>query len=440
MIRIAIDGPGGAGKSSVAKAVAAKLGIIYVDTGALYRTIGMYMLRQGVDPTSAEEVSERLSDFSLDIKFENGKQVILLNGEDVGDTIRTPEVAMAASAVSAIPAVREYLLNMQRDVAARNSVIMDGRDIGTVILPNAEVKIFLTASPEARAKRRYKELIAKGQKIEYERVYAEMVERDKNDSTRDIAPCKPADDAILLDNSELDFNGSIDAVLKIVKKAMKKQKKSIYMRTHKIVAAPIRFFNRIKVSGLENVPKEGGYIVCSNHIAAKDVFLIGASFPRQLRFIAKKELFSIPIISTLLKIFGAVKIDRGGNDVGAIRKSIELLNNGELLAIFPQGHRYPGVDPRTTETKSGTALIAFRSRADILPVFIQTKNNKYRLFRKINIIIGKPIKNSDLPIGEAGHKQYQIATDFIFSKLIELGGYPALPCPTCNEEMKEEEN
>ena len=427
MIRIAIDGPGGAGKSTVAKAVAAKLGIIYVDTGALYRTIGYYMLQNGISPKDTDAVCSNLSNFTLDMKFENGRQIILLDGKEVGDAIRTPEVSMAASAVSAIPAVREFLLNMQREIAAKNSVIMDGRDIGTVILPNAEVKIFLTASPRARAERRYNELIAKGQSVTYENVYEEMVTRDKNDSTRDIAPCKPADDAVLLDNSDMNLDDSVEAVLKIANCVKKKSKKSAYMRTHKIVAPIIRFFNRIKVTGLENVPKKGGYIVCSNHIAAKDVFLLGATFPRQLRFIAKKELFSIPIVGWLMKTFGAVKLDRGGKDIGAIKKSIEIVNNGELLAIFPQGHRYPGVDPSTTDIKNGTALIAYRSKKDVLPVFIKTKNNRYRIFRRIEIIIGKPIKNADLRIDAPNQEQYENATRYVFSNLIALGGYTPLP-------------
>lgn len=432
MIRIAIDGPGGAGKSTVAKAVAAKLGIIYVDTGALYRTIGYFMLKNGISPTDAEMVSNNLSKFTLDMKFENGRQIILLDGTDVGDTIRTPEVSMAASAVSAIPSVRDYLLNMQRDIAAKNSVIMDGRDIGTVILPNAEVKIFLTASPEARARRRYNELIAKGQSVTYESVYDEMVTRDKNDSTRDIAPCKPAEDAIILDNSDMNLEESVEAILKIIKGAKKKSKKTAYMKTHRIVAPFIRFFNRIRVTGLENVPKEGGYIVCSNHIAAKDVFLIGASFRRQLRFIAKKELFSIPIVGSVMKAFGAVKLDRGGKDVAAIKKSVEVLKEGDLLAIFPQGHRYPGVDPRKTEVKNGVSLIAYRSGADILPVFIQTKNNRYRIFRRVNIIIGKPIRNEELSINAPKQEQYERATRYLFSKLISLGGYEPLPEPEKN--------
>ena len=218
MIRIAIDGPGGAGKSSVAKEIAKELGIIYVDTGALYRTIALHMLKKGISPSDNESVINELGGFTLELTFLNGKQVILLDGEDVGDSIRTPEISMSASTVSAIKEVREFLLNTQRSIARNNSVIMDGRDIGTVILPYAEVKIFLTASPEARAKRRYDELIAKGQKnVVYEDVLAEMNERDTNDSTRAVAPATAAADAILLDNTDLDFEGTVRRILEIVK-------------------------------------------------------------------------------------------------------------------------------------------------------------------------------------------------------------------------------
>ena len=218
MIRIAIDGPGGAGKSTLAKAVAKRLEIIYVDTGALYRTIGLYMLNSGIDPEKSEEVVAHLNDFTLELSFIDGHQVILLNGTDVGDSIREPRVSMAASTVSAIKEVREYLLNTQRDIASKNSVIMDGRDIGTVILPDAEVKIFLTASPESRAKRRYDELVSKGKDVVYEDVYNEMVQRDKNDSTRSIAPCVPAKDAVFVDNSDMTEEETVLAVLDIIGK------------------------------------------------------------------------------------------------------------------------------------------------------------------------------------------------------------------------------
>jgi cytidylate kinase len=217
MIRIAIDGPSGAGKSTIAKGVAKQLGIIYVDTGALYRTVGYYVRQKNVDPKNAEAVAALLPDISVEVKYENGAQHVYLNGEDLGDRIRTPEMSMYASAVSAIPKVREFLLNTQKDIARKNSVIMDGRDIGTVILPDADVKIFMFASNEARAKRRYRELTAKGVEVRYEDVLNEMIERDNNDKNRDVAPAVPAADAIMLDNSDMSVDENIDAVLNIIK-------------------------------------------------------------------------------------------------------------------------------------------------------------------------------------------------------------------------------
>ena len=216
IINIAIDGPGGAGKSSLSKAVAKKLDILYVDTGALYRTIGLFVKSKNTDPKDAEAVTALLPEINIEVKYENGAQVIYLNGVDHKDAIRTPELSMYASHVSAIPSVRAFLLETQKQIARTNSVIMDGRDIGTVILPDADVKIFLTASAECRAKRRYDELCAKGQNVKYEDVLAEMNERDAQDSSRKIAPAKPAEDAIFLDNSDLNFEESVNAVLDII--------------------------------------------------------------------------------------------------------------------------------------------------------------------------------------------------------------------------------
>lgn len=422
MLRIAIDGPGGAGKSSLAKAVAKRLEIIYVDTGALYRTVGYYMLNHGIDPTDAPSVAGELGKFTLELTYVDGEQVILLDGVNVKDAIRTPEMSMAASHVSAIKEVREFLLNTQRDIAKKNSVIMDGRDIGTVILPDAEVKIFLTASPEARAKRRYNELIAKGKEVSYEQVYTEMVERDKNDSTRDIAPCVPAEDAIMLDNSDLNAEETVEAVIKIVKGAKKKRNR-FYFGLRRVVGPFIRFFSRVKVHGKENIPKEGGYLLCANHIAVRDVLLIYSTCHREIKFIAKKELFSVPIVGSAIKALGAVKLDRGGTDVAAMRKSVDLLNEGEIVAIFPQGHRYPAVDPGTTPIKSGAGMIAYRSGCDVIPVFIKTKGNKYGFFKKTELFYGAPIKNSSLGFTNGGKDEYNAATNMIFDEILKLGGY-----------------
>lgn len=216
-MKIALDGPSGSGKSTVAKALAKKLGIIYVDTGALYRTIGLYTKQRGVSKQDTPNIIKLLPEINLSMEFINGEQIVTLNGVNVGDTIRTGEIAMYASSVSAIPEVRAFLLETQRKIARENSVVMDGRDIGTVILPDAEVKIFMFASPESRAERRYKELIAKGENCTYEGVLSDIKLRDHNDSTRKAAPAIPASDAVLLDNSHLDIDATVDAVIEIIK-------------------------------------------------------------------------------------------------------------------------------------------------------------------------------------------------------------------------------
>lgn len=215
--QIAIDGPSGAGKSTLAKAIAARLHIVYVDTGALYRTVGYFVRSRDVDPKDGEAVAALLPEVEIRVRYEDGVQRVYLNGEDLGDKIRTPEMSLYASAVSAIPAVRSFLLETQKSIARENSVIMDGRDIGTVILPDADVKIFLTASIEARARRRYIELTEKGQSVVYEDVLREMELRDGNDRNRAVAPAIPAPDALFFDNSGMTIEEGVDAILAIIR-------------------------------------------------------------------------------------------------------------------------------------------------------------------------------------------------------------------------------
>ena len=217
MFKIAIDGPGGAGKSTVAKAVAKQLGITYVDTGALYRTVGLYVRQKNVDPKDEAAVAALLPEIQIKMAHEGGAQVIYLNGENVGDSIRTQEMSMYASAVSAHPPVRNFLLDTQRNIAKTQSIVMDGRDIGTVIFPDAEVKIFLTATPEDRARRRYEEQLSRGITVDYAQVLAEIMERDHNDSTRAVAPLRPAEDAVILDNSGFSVERSAQAVIDIIR-------------------------------------------------------------------------------------------------------------------------------------------------------------------------------------------------------------------------------
>jgi len=218
---IAIDGPSGAGKSTISKTVAQKLGIVHIDTGAIYRTIGLYFYNLGIECNDAEKIVPLLDKINIELKITEDGQKMLLDGKDVSLDIRQHHISQCASQVSAIPQVREHLLNMQRGFAKKQSLVMDGRDIGTVVLPDADIKLFLTASPESRAQRRYEELCLRGENVSYEKILEDVKTRDYNDSHREIAPLKPADDSILVDTTGFELQDSIDKIVAIIEERIK---------------------------------------------------------------------------------------------------------------------------------------------------------------------------------------------------------------------------
>ena len=220
MIAVAIDGPAGAGKSTISRRIAQSLGYIYVDTGALYRAVGFYCLQHDVACTQEQAVRAVLPEIEIELKFEHNEQCVYLCRENITAHIRTPEVSMAASAVSALPAVRAFLFDLQQELARKHNVVMDGRDIGTVVLPHAQVKIFLTATPEDRARRRYEEMVEKGMKADYQAVLEDLKVRDYNDSHREIAPLKPADDAVVVDTTGNTLEQSVGILLDLVKEKL----------------------------------------------------------------------------------------------------------------------------------------------------------------------------------------------------------------------------
>ncbi len=221
-VNIAIDGPAGAGKSTIARRLAAEMGYIYVDTGALYRTVALNVVRNSVDSDNTNAIIGLLKDTDVNIAYKSGEQRVILNGEDVSELIRTPEISMMASKVSAIPEVRTFLLGLQRRLAYENNVVMDGRDIATVVLPEARVKIFLTASAEVRAHRRYVELLDKGTQVEFETVLKEMIQRDEQDMNRAVAPLKPSEDSVIVDTSDVDLDGAVRLMREAVEAQLKK--------------------------------------------------------------------------------------------------------------------------------------------------------------------------------------------------------------------------
>ena len=213
MINVAIDGPAGAGKSTISRAAADKLGFIYVDTGALYRSVGVYALRNGINTKSGEQLKKALPDIKVELAFKDGVQHVYLNGEDVSEEIRTPKASMAASDVSAVPEVRSFLFDLQRDIAVKNNCIMDGRDIGTCVLPDAKTKIFLTASAKERARRRYKEQVERGIECDIDQIEKDIIARDEQDMNRKTAPLKQAEDAVLIDSSDMSIEQVVDAII-----------------------------------------------------------------------------------------------------------------------------------------------------------------------------------------------------------------------------------
>ena len=452
-INVALDGPSGAGKSTIAKAVAKKLEYVYVDTGALYRTIAYYVISNGFDAKDENAVVSCLDKINVKLEYISGAQHVMLNGEDVSDKIRTPEISMGASAVSAIPKVREFLFDLQQDIAKHNNIIMDGRDIGTVVLPNAQVKIFLTATAEERANRRFKELQEKGDPSTYEQVLEDIKQRDYNDTHRDIAPLKKADDAVEVDSTKMTLDEVIDAIVKIIndKTAGESgssndsgEKKSIRATRELMPVRPISkkkrlsfvkifFYNllryitifvyhcyyNIKWEGKENVPKDGGNIFASNHRSYQDpVFTaLGARVP--ISYMAKEELFHKNVFFTgLIKLFGAFPVVRGKGDMQVIDTSIEKLEKGRNLEVFPEGTR--SKDGKVGKGKTGVALIAAVAQTKVIPVGINFEGEKLKFRSKVVVRYGKPIIPAEIGVTGTTAKDLKIIKNEIMKGITEL--------------------
>ena len=444
-INIALDGPSGAGKSTIAKMLAKKMEYVYVDTGAMYRSIAYFFISKGEDLDNTESLVSQLSDIKIKLAYVDGAQHILLNGEDVSDKIRTPEISMGASKVSAVPEVREYLFGLQQDIAKENNIIMDGRDIGTVVLPNADVKIFLTASAEERANRRFKELQEKGDTSTYEEVLADINQRDYNDTHREIAPLKKAEDAVEVDSTKLTLEQSVEEIYKVIREKLGSEEKPektrkkrefppvrpiskkkhlgffhvlMYSILRVIVIGLYHIYYNISYEGVENVPKDGGNIFASNHRSYQDPVFIALHTKIPLSYMAKEELFHKNIFFTLLiKAFGAFPVVRGNGDTQVIDTSMEKLEKGRNLVIFPEGTR--SKDGKVGKGKTGVALIAAIAQTPVVPVGINFEG-KLKFRKKVVVRYGKPVIPSEIGVTTTEPHDLKIMKTEIMKEITDL--------------------
>lgn len=433
MINIAIDGPAGAGKSTVAKAVAKDLGIIYLDTGAMYRATAYCALKQNISVTDEESVKAMLETMSMDIVYEDGAQQIYVNGINATPYLREHYMSKAASDISALPPVRYKMVELQREFAKSHDVVLDGRDIGTFVLPDANCKFYMTATAEERATRRYKELVEKGQSVDYGTLLNDIIQRDYNDSHREVAPLKQADDAEFVDTTDMGIDDVVSYIKEIVhiktkapdmsvqttdenseadnettdsedesnkkkltkrtskrmKKYYKRQTNFGFYRFIRVLLHPIQcILWPTKVVNKANGMIEGSAIYTCNHYTKIDSFIpCFALFKKEAHILAKQELFKVPISGWFLHKMGAIPVRRGEADIDAVKNVLGVLRGGKKLLIFPEGTRNKEGTQDMAEFKTGTARFAIRTKSPIVPMLYYSAP---KLFRRNWLYVGEP--------------------------------------------------
>ena len=451
MINIAIDGPAGAGKSTIAKAVAKDLGIIYLDTGAMYRATAYLALQKGIDPKDEQKVSEMLEDLKMDVVYKDGDQRIIVNGIDATPYLREHYMSKAASDISALPCVRYKMVDLQRDFASKNDVVLDGRDIGTFVLPNANCKFFLTASPEERAQRRMKDLEEKGEKVDYQTLLSDIIQRDYNDSHREVAPLKQADDADFVDTTQMSVEDVVAHVKEVVhiktknansteqnaektstiipssemdKKTLariktyyKPEKRFTFYRFLRVILRPIQMLVwPTKVIGAENVKKVKGALFTCNHYSKMDSMIpYFVLFKKEAHALAKYELFTNPVAGWFLHKMGAIPVRRGEADIEAVKQVLRVLKDGKQLLIFPEGTRNKEGTQQMAEFKTGTARFAIKAKVPVVPmIYYQCP----KAFRKNWLYVGEPFSLEEF-YGARTIDENHAATEVIKEKMDE---------------------
>lgn len=395
---IAIDGPVGAGKSSVASEVARRLGILHLDTGAMYRAFAWRALRDGVALDDEAALGALTQSAMPELRYENGEQHTYMDGQDVTGLIRTPEISMATSTLSKQACVRRAMVEKQRALAKAQSMLMDGRDIGTVVLPNATLKIYLTASAEVRARRRFEELERKGDPSTYEEVLADVIRRDEQDSTREVDPLRPARDAQILDSSELTQEQVVEEILRRLdlRLGRKPERAEAFTPMYRVArgAAAFLFHTLFPVRWyhVERAQLDAPYLLLGNHNSMLDPLVIGLPVYRyHIRYLGKKELVKYRPLKWLFDKLCMIPVDRHNMDMAAMRACLKTLREGHVLGIFPEGTRHKEGVMRDME--SGVALMALRAGVRLLPAYI---SGKPRFLHGVHVYYGQPLSIADI--------------------------------------------
>lgn len=418
---VAIDGPAGSGKSTIAREVAKRLGMRYLDTGAMYRAVTLLALESGLLPDRVTE-SAALAE-GLDLRLEarpDGLTRVFIGRREVSDEIREPLVSRNVSAVSAEPGVRAVLTKKQREEARGGNVVLEGRDMGTVVVPDAEVKVFLTASVEERARRRQAQLGEQGVSQPLGELIEEIRARDALDSGREVAPLRKAADAVEIDTTGMSIREVVEAVSALTRDAQKQPVRKwplcrmqrgpldtlVYRMAYFTLGPLWRFCYRIRVEGVEHFPLRGPVVVVCNHRAMTDPFFLGSNVPRMIHYMAKSELWKVKILGWAMERFGTFAVNRGEIDREAVRKGLEILEAKEVLGIFPEGHVHKGEG--LGPLHGGVSLFSLRKGTVTIPAVMRGTDLAFKHglpdFPKIDIIIGPPLEmpGPEVPRSERG--------------------------------------
>lgn len=430
---VAIDGPAGSGKGTVTKILAEKMNLNNIDTGAMYRCVTLAIIRNNIDLNDIEKINELLETIKIELIEEKDKQIVKLNGEDVSREIRENPVNKMVSTVSAIKEIRIKLVEMQREMAKTQDIIMEGRDITTVVFPNADLKIYLDADLEERARRRFEQNKSKNIECTYEEVLEDMRKRDENDKNKEMGALKIADDAIVIDSTHLKQKQLVKKLEKLIKKERKlkqlepkiyserpdsKRKRIVKNMVKGFLRGLYRIFYRVEIIGEENKTKaaqNGGYIICSNHLNYLDAAAIVLFSKEKVRFIAKYDLGRFGILRWLEHLFDVIPIKRNTQDLEAMKRCIKALKNNEILAIFPEGTRR-GME-KNEKAKNGAAFMAIRTGKQVVPVGI---SGTFKLFSKVYINYGEPLDMSKYKIKGKEKECQEQATKEIMDNIVML--------------------